>query len=192
MGLVWRTGNPPPMLSRRGLSPFRRILRIVRLAVSMPTRQLSALRHCEPTWKVTPARSAFSSAASAMISSASSGCAPNLPDSGQSLPTLGASMRRYRLASGLIATILRSSSTLSSTYHCTPLRRCGLRCSCGFSPGCCSRSLRPCTPRLKQQVQLGGGSDLEAHALFASACAARPGAGWPSPRSAGARAAWRP
>jgi len=60
------------------------------------------------------------SAAAAMISSASFGCAPNLPDRGQSLPTLGASMRRYSLASGLTSATLRSSSTLSTTNHSTP------------------------------------------------------------------------
>ena len=40
--------------------------------------------------------------------------------SGQSLPMLGASMRRYIFASALTDCTLRISSTLSTTYHCTP------------------------------------------------------------------------
>ena len=81
------------MLSSRGFRPARRIFLNTRLALWMPTRQFSGLRHWEPTWKVTPARSALSAAASATIASTSCAFMPNLPASGQSLPTLGASMR---------------------------------------------------------------------------------------------------
>ena len=89
-------------------------------AFSMPTRQFAGLRHCEPTWKVTPARSTPSFAAVAMISLASEAAAPNLPASGQSLPMLGVEMRRYCLASGFTAWMRRISSTLSVTNHSTP------------------------------------------------------------------------
>ena len=90
-------------------------------ARSMPTRQFSGFRHCEPTWKVTPARSALQSTAAAISSGTSFMCAPNLPASGQSLPMLGASMRRYILASALTDWTLRISSSLSTTNHSTPL-----------------------------------------------------------------------
>ena len=90
-------------------------------AFSRATRQFSGLRHWEPTWKVTPARSAPSFAAAATISRASATPQPNLPESGQSAPMFGVPMRRYSLASGLISWMRRSSSTLSVTYHSTPL-----------------------------------------------------------------------
>src|SRR5205823_14129223 len=89
-------------------------------ALSSATRQFSGLRHCEPTWKVTPARSAPSLAAAATISRASVAPAPNLPESGQSLPMLGAAIRRYCLASDLTSDTRRSSSRLSATNHSTP------------------------------------------------------------------------
>ena len=89
-------------------------------AFSMPTRQFSGLRHCDPAWKVTPARSAPSLAAVAMISRASAAPAPNLPESGQSLPIFGVAMRRYRHAAGSTACMRLSSSTLSTTNQRTP------------------------------------------------------------------------
>ena len=89
-------------------------------AFSSATRQFSGLRHCEPTWKVTPARSAPSFAAWATTSRASDAPAPNLPESGQSAPMLGVAIRRYCFASGFTACTRFSSSTLSTTNHSTP------------------------------------------------------------------------
>src|SRR3990170_3526333 len=109
------------MLSSRGLRPAFAMRSNSARAFSSATRQFSGLRHCEPTWNVTPARSTPSFAAAATISRASDTPAPNLPESGQSLPMLGVAMRRYCLASGLISRTRRSSSRLSITYHSTPL-----------------------------------------------------------------------
>src|SRR5438876_3062352 len=96
VGLPGRTGKPPPILSRRGFRPALLMTSKSALAFSRATRQFSGLRHCEPTWNVTPARSVPSLAARATISRASAAPAPNLPDSGQSLPMLGAAIRKYR------------------------------------------------------------------------------------------------
>ncbi len=104
----------------RGFRPAFAIASNSVRAFSMPTRQFSGLRHCEPTWNVAPARSAPSLAAVATISRVSEAPAPNFPDSGQSLPMFGVATRRYILASDLISCTRRSSSTLSTTYHTTP------------------------------------------------------------------------
>ena len=191
IGLVWRTGKPPPMLSKRGFSPLSRILRNTRLAFSMPTRQFSGLRHCEPTWNVTPARSALRSAAAAMISSASLGWTPNFPDSGQSLPAFGSIDAQVEL--GVRLDLDDLAQLLEAVQH-EPLHALVRRV-----PQVLARLHRIAVVDLRgrhAQARAAGRARRwrrsRSSRPLRSRSAAPSGADWPSPRSADGREAWRP
>ena len=120
MGNVWRTGNPPPMFTNRGVSPRPVISWKSWRTRSRPSIQFIGLRHCDPAWNPAPAKSAPRSFARLRMVKASSNVAPNFPTSGQSLPTFGVSSRTKSLASALTAWTFSSSFKLSTTYHSTP------------------------------------------------------------------------